>query len=190
MGPIHRSRRRTFKVDPLAVITAAMTRTLELVFAWLPIRSAAQVRAACVNDEYPVRSSIHPNAIFLLKFSVNAQSKIGGVADFKDCAGLKQCARQEEPEERDKPCAQESNHATPHQPATSLIHLRILRSRRSEAPGRGSFGSPHRRRANIRSRRAGACGCRCDRRDWHRCRRRTRNRNCRSRTGGRRSGRS
>src|SRR5207237_188647 len=88
-----------FTILAVAVITAAMTRTLELVFAWLPIRSAAQVRAACVNDEYPVRSSIHPNAIFLLKFSVNAQSKIGGVADFKDCAGLKQCARQEEPEE-------------------------------------------------------------------------------------------
>jgi hypothetical protein len=41
MGAVHRSRSRTFKVDSLAVVAAAVARALEFVLGWLPIRSAA-----------------------------------------------------------------------------------------------------------------------------------------------------
>src|SRR5438270_10452252 len=60
---IHRARRGAFKVDALAVVATAVTWTLELVLARLPIGRAAQVRAACVDDEEPIRSLINPDAI-------------------------------------------------------------------------------------------------------------------------------
>ena len=41
MGTVHRSRSRTFEVNSLAVVAAAVARALEFVLGWLPIRSAA-----------------------------------------------------------------------------------------------------------------------------------------------------
>src|SRR5882724_12900940 len=38
---IHRPRRGPFEVDRFTVVTAAMTRTLEFVLAWFPVRRAA-----------------------------------------------------------------------------------------------------------------------------------------------------
>src|SRR5215472_11663823 len=36
---VHRTRRRSFEVDSLAVVAATMAGALEFVFAWLPVRS-------------------------------------------------------------------------------------------------------------------------------------------------------
>jgi len=41
MSSIHRSRSRTFEVDSLAVVAAAVAGALEFVLGWLPIGSAA-----------------------------------------------------------------------------------------------------------------------------------------------------
>ena len=41
LGTVHRSRSRTFEINSLAVVAAAVARALEFVLGWLPIRSAA-----------------------------------------------------------------------------------------------------------------------------------------------------
>src|SRR5579864_1916387 len=40
---IHRTRRWSFEVDPLAVVTAPVARALELVLTGLPVRRASQM---------------------------------------------------------------------------------------------------------------------------------------------------
>src|SRR5215472_134906 len=60
---VHRARGRTFEVHPFAVIAAAVTGALELVFACFPVRGAAQVRAARVYNKDAVRSAVHPDAV-------------------------------------------------------------------------------------------------------------------------------
>src|ERR1700677_1244138 len=84
LSAVHRTRRRALKVDPFAVIPAAVARTFEFVLARLPIRSAAQMRAARVNHEDSVGRSIDPDAIFLLEFSVNPEREFRGIADLKN----------------------------------------------------------------------------------------------------------
>src|SRR5690349_17017131 len=51
VSAIHGTGCGTFEVDALAVVAAAVAGTLELVFARLPIRGAAQLSAAGVNDK-------------------------------------------------------------------------------------------------------------------------------------------
>ena len=74
-GSVHGTRRRSFEVDALAVVTAAVARTLEFVFTGLPIRRAAEMRAAGVDYKNPVGSAIDPDAIFLLELGVHSQSE-------------------------------------------------------------------------------------------------------------------
>ena len=54
MGAIHGPRRRTFKVNPFAVVSAAVARAFEFVFTGLPIRRTAQMRAASVNHKQTI----------------------------------------------------------------------------------------------------------------------------------------
>lgn len=42
VGTVHRSRSRTFEVNSLAVVAAAVARALEFVLRWLPIGSATK----------------------------------------------------------------------------------------------------------------------------------------------------
>ena len=84
MRAVHRTRRGTFKVDALAVVSTAVTWTFEFVLAGFPVRSAAQVRAACIDDEEAIRRAIDPDAIFLLKFRINTQRKLGRIANLEN----------------------------------------------------------------------------------------------------------
>jgi hypothetical protein len=72
MGTVHRSWRRTFEVNSLAVVAAAVTGALELVLGWLPIGRAAQVPAACIDDEKPMWCAVDPNPVLLQPFLVDA----------------------------------------------------------------------------------------------------------------------
>src|SRR5580658_10063577 len=65
-----------FEVDALAVIPAAVARTLEFVLAWFPIGCAAQVRAAGVNHEHAVGCAIDPDAELLLKLGVDSEREL------------------------------------------------------------------------------------------------------------------
>src|ERR1700738_3538484 len=111
---IHRARRRALEVDAFAVIATAVARTLEFVFAGFPVRRAAEMRAARVDDEHAVGCAVDPDAIFLLPLGVNAERVVGGIANFEDGGRLEERARQEKTEERDKPGAQKTRNRTPH----------------------------------------------------------------------------
>src|SRR5579859_3274777 len=90
---IHRTRRWSFEVDPLAVVTATVARALELVLTGLPVRRASQMCAACINHEQPVRRAVHPDAKFLLELGVDAQRKFGRIANLKDGVRFEKSAR-------------------------------------------------------------------------------------------------
>src|SRR6266566_1060851 len=84
VGPIHRPGRWTFEVDPFAVVAAAVAGALEFVFAGLPIRGAAEMRAARINNKEAIGSAVHPDAVFLLKLAVHAKRVIGRIPDLKN----------------------------------------------------------------------------------------------------------
>src|SRR5262249_39109177 len=54
VGAVHGSWCGTFEVHAFAIIAAAVAGTLEFVFASFPVRSAAEVRAARVDNKDPV----------------------------------------------------------------------------------------------------------------------------------------
>ena len=89
LGAIHWARRGAFKVDALAVVTAAVARTLEFILARLPIGRAAEVRAARVDDEKPLGVLYDPDAILLLPLGINAERVVAGKADSKVLDGSK-----------------------------------------------------------------------------------------------------
>ena len=89
-GAIHRSRRRTLKIDALTIVTAAMAGALELVLRGFPIRGATQMSTARIDDEQPVRRTIDPDPILLQPFFVDAQPVIPGIADLENRGRLKQ----------------------------------------------------------------------------------------------------
>ena len=90
---VHRAWRRAFEVHTFAVITAAVAGALEFVFAGLPIGSAAQMRAARVDYKDAVRSAVHPDAVFLLKFGIYAKRIVGRIADFENGGRLEKRSR-------------------------------------------------------------------------------------------------
>jgi hypothetical protein len=81
---VHGARSRSLEVDSFVVVSAAVAGALEFVFARLPIRSAAQVRAACVNHEQTIGRAVDPDAEFLLELSVDAESELRGISNFED----------------------------------------------------------------------------------------------------------
>src|SRR5258705_11745447 len=70
---IHRSRGRPFKLDRLAIVAAAVTGTLKLILARLPVRRAAKMGAASIDYKNPIRSLVDPDAVLLLPLRVNTQ---------------------------------------------------------------------------------------------------------------------
>ena len=76
-----------------------MARALKLVFAGLPVRRAAEMSAAGVDDEESIGRSRHPDTILLLPFCIDAERVVGGRPDTKDAGRFENRARQEEPQE-------------------------------------------------------------------------------------------
>src|SRR5689334_25213795 len=73
---IHRSRRGTFEVDALAVVTTTVTRALEFVLAGFPIGCAAEMRAARIDHKEAIGSARDPDAVLLLPLRVDANGVI------------------------------------------------------------------------------------------------------------------
>src|SRR5258708_31588005 len=105
MSAIHRARGWALEVDAFAVIAAAVTGALEFVFAGFPVRRAAEMGAARVDNENAIGSAVDPDAVFLLPLGVNAERVVGRIANFEDSGRLEERARQEEAKEGDKPGA-------------------------------------------------------------------------------------
>src|SRR5437899_4559813 len=117
MCAIHWSRRWTFKVDPFAVITAAVTRTLELVLTRFPVGRAPQMRAAGVNHKHTVRRLIHPDAVLLLPLGIHAQGIIAEKSNFESAGRFGNRTRQEKPHEHQKASRHKTGDACPHDAA-------------------------------------------------------------------------
>src|SRR5579863_7244775 len=126
VSPIHGSRRRAFEVNPFAVVSTAVARTLEFVLTRLPIGSATQMRTARVDHEYAIGSAIHPDAVFLLKLCIHSQTVFLGIANFETGRGLKQSTRQEEAKECEKPRHEKGRNRAPNQTAALLIDFIIF----------------------------------------------------------------
>ena len=89
MSAIHRSRRRAFESYSFTVVTTAMTRTLKLVLACLPVRRATQMSATSINDKQPIRSPGDPDPILLLPLRIDAQSVVGRRTDSESAGWLR-----------------------------------------------------------------------------------------------------
>src|SRR5215472_522657 len=140
VSPIHRARRRTLEVDPFAVVAAAVAGTLEFVFAGLPIRGAAEMRTACINNKEAIGSAVHPDAVLLLKLGVYAKRVIRRIADLENRGRLKKGARKKKAKESDKPGAKKRGDAAPNQPAASFVGGARLRPNGSDTACGGRFG--------------------------------------------------
>src|ERR1700730_5480783 len=100
---IHRARRGALEIYAFAVVAAAVAGALEFVFAGFPVRRAAEMRAARVDDENAVGRAVDPDTIFLLPVGVHAERVVGGIANFENCGRFEQRARKEETKECDEP---------------------------------------------------------------------------------------
>src|SRR5579872_4258168 len=98
MRAVHGTRRRPFEVDGFGVIAAAVARALELIFARLPFRRAAEVGAAGENHEDAVRLFNNPNAIGHQEALVDSETEVGRKADAEHGVGLIQSSWKEEPQ--------------------------------------------------------------------------------------------
>src|SRR5437773_10831431 len=114
MRAIHGTRRRSFKVDAFAVVAAAVAGALERVFAGLPMRRAAGMRAASVDDKHAVGRAVYPDTIFLLPFGVDAECIVRGIANFEDSCRFKEGAGEQEFGEGDEPGTKESGDGNDH----------------------------------------------------------------------------
>src|SRR5439155_19112740 len=81
-----------------------------------------------------------------LPFAINAYAVFRGIADLENGVRFKECARQEETEERYEPRAQKGCHRAPHQATALLIGRSVAR------PNRGDTGRGGRLRGSD-------CGC-------------------------------
>ena len=96
---VHRTRRGPFKINGLSIVAAAVTRTLELVFARFPLRRAAQVRTAGEHDKEAIGLLDDPNTIAHQELLVHAEIEIRGIADRENGVGFVECPRKKEPQE-------------------------------------------------------------------------------------------
>src|SRR5258708_4878988 len=112
--PVPPTRGRSFQVDTFAVVSTPVAWALELVLAGLPIGSAAQMCAASVDDEYPIRRAVHPDAVFLLPLGIHTQGIVRGIADFENGRRFEKGAREEKTKEGDEPCAEKPRDGNPH----------------------------------------------------------------------------
>src|SRR5713226_4751494 len=149
---IHWTRRGSLEVDTFAVVAASVAWALELVLAGLPIGCAAQVSAASVDDEYAIRRAVHPDAIFLLPFSIDTQGVVRGVADLENGGGFEERTGKEKFKEGDEPGPQETSDRNPHQPPASLVDSAGFRAHCRQTGGSRCFGRTHGRCTDISGR--------------------------------------
>src|ERR1044072_9411210 len=124
---VHRSRRGTFEVNPLAVVTTAVTWTLELVFGGFPVGRTAEVRAARIDHKQSVGGARDPDTILLLPLSIDADRVIARRADTKDTGRFDSLARQEKPHEHQQDGGERARNRRPDDPPTHFIDGRIVR---------------------------------------------------------------
>src|SRR5256884_9852359 len=119
------------------------------LFRSLPIRGAAEMRAARINNKDAIGSAVHPDAVSLLKLAVYAKRVIGRIPDLENRGRLEKRAREEKAKESNKPGAQKCGDAAPNQPATSFVGGAGLRPNGTETACGGRFGRANGRRADI-----------------------------------------
>ena len=74
--PVHRPGRRTLKINPFAVVSAAMAGAFKFVLALHPIGSAAQMCTFGVDDKKSLGVPNDPDPMFLLKSSIHPKTEI------------------------------------------------------------------------------------------------------------------
>ena len=119
VSAVHGSRRRTFEVDPLSVITAAVTRALELVFTGLPVRSAAEMRANRRDHENTLTVSYYPDSVLALELGVDAVTEVRGVADLEPCTWLVENTWKEKAKEHQEIYAKRTKYRRHDEPAAA-----------------------------------------------------------------------
>src|SRR5260370_28368248 len=125
---VNGTRRGPFEVDTFAVVSAPVAGTLEFVLAGFPVGRAAEMRAAGVDDENAVRCTADPDAVLLLPLRIHAQGVIRGITDFENRGRLEERTGEKETKEGNEPCTKETSDCTPHQAASALIDLTVIRS--------------------------------------------------------------
>jgi hypothetical protein len=115
---IHGPRRRSGKVDPIDVVLAAVTGTMENVLRWQPVRCATQMGALGVNHEQISRIFPDPDSVRLQKLLVHPIVEIAGITDIELRGRLKEGSREkisQEHEEVDAEIAKNAgkNHFAP-----------------------------------------------------------------------------
>src|SRR5205807_4376174 len=146
---IHGARRGPFKVDPFAVVAAAVAGALELVFAGFPVGRAAEVRAARVDDKDAIGCAVHPDTIFLLPLGIHAEGVVRGVANFENSWRFEKSTRKKETQEGNEPCAKKSRDSNPHQPPPLPVDFTGLGTDGCQTAGGRCFGCTDGRRTNI-----------------------------------------
>src|SRR5580693_8672832 len=136
---VHGTRGWAFEVDALAVVTAAVAGTLELVLARLPVWRAAEVGAACVDHEHAVGSAIDPDAILLLKLGVDAERELRRIANLENGVGFKKSAGKKKSEEGEEPCGQKTGYRNPNQAAAAAVDLSVRGTSRGKSCRRCRF---------------------------------------------------
>src|SRR5687767_15112931 len=76
LGAFERARRRTFEVDPGAVVAAAVTRAFELVLRREPVGLAAEVCAGSDQGVEHLLVADHPDAVLLLPALVDLPDRV------------------------------------------------------------------------------------------------------------------
>src|SRR5712692_7471311 len=146
---VHRPRRGPFEVDALAVVSAPMAGALELVLARLPIRRAAQMSTASIDDKDTIGGAVDPDAVLLLPLRIHTQGVVRGVTDLENGRRLEQCAGKKETKKGDKPCAQKSSDRSPDQAPPALVDCTRLGTDGRQTGSRCCFGRTHGRRTHI-----------------------------------------
>src|SRR4029078_6061983 len=126
MGAVHGTRCWPLKINALVVVPAAVARTLEFVFARLPIRRATQVRTTRVNHEEPIWRAINPDAVLLLPLRIDTQSVIRRIPDFESRCRLEKRAAPEKKEKCNEPSGKKCNDAAPHQAPALPVRFGVL----------------------------------------------------------------
>src|SRR5215467_5298279 len=158
VGAVHWARGRALEVHSFTVISAAVAGAFEFVFSGFPVRSTAEMRTSCVDNKDAVRSTIYPDAVFLLELGVDAEGKVGRVANFKNCGWLEKSAREEKAKEGNEPRAQERCDRTPDQAAATFVGSTGFWADAGHATGRSGFGSADSRSADVLRRVRAASG--------------------------------
>ena len=128
LGTIHGPGRRPLEVDSFTVVATAVTGTLKLVFARPPVWSAAKMRAAGVDNEYPVRSLVDPDAILLLPLGIDAKRIVGWKTNPKYAGWLENRPGQKEPQKHQEAGRQKDCYAGPNNAPAHLVDWRIGRA--------------------------------------------------------------